>query len=170
MNLHAVFVGAVVLIVGIALSYVAVTSAVCPPEPPFTLNDTVYVFAVHVPVIVAVPLLTPRLALVHATPVAPALKDLLFTDHLLNVYPVAVIAAGIVNVPSYVHDAGLVGAVPRPPFAHFRVMVFAVHFAYNVTVAPLVLVRFVTLAPFEYDVPDPSALVFQPANVHPVRL
>ena len=45
--MNPVRVGAVVLIAGIAEPYVAVTLALCPPVPPFTLNDTVYVFAVH---------------------------------------------------------------------------------------------------------------------------
>ena len=40
-------VGAVVLIVGIAASYVAVTVAIWPPVPLFALNDTVAVRAKH---------------------------------------------------------------------------------------------------------------------------
>ena len=32
---------------GIAASYVAVTFELCPPVPPFELNDTVYLFGVH---------------------------------------------------------------------------------------------------------------------------
>jgi hypothetical protein len=56
-----------------------------------------------------------------------ALNVLLFTDHLLNVYPVAVIAAGVVKLAPYVQLAGVVGAVPWPPFAYDKLIVLPVH-------------------------------------------
>ena len=55
-----------------------------------------------------------------------ALKVLLFTLHLLNVHPVAVIAAGVVKLSPYVQLAGVVGAVPCPPFAYDNVIVLPV--------------------------------------------
>ena len=96
------------------------------PLAPFALNVTVNLFADHVPVIVAVPLYTPRFSLLHVTDVF-ALNVLPLTVQPPNVYPSAVMASGVVNVPPYVQLAGVVGAVPRPPFAHFNVIVFAVH-------------------------------------------
>ena len=57
-----------------------------------------------------------------------ALNVLLFTDHLLNVYPATpVIAAGVVKFPPYVQLAGVVGAVPWPPFAYDKLIVLPVH-------------------------------------------
>ena len=92
---------------------------ILPPVAPFAFNVMVFVFALHDPVIVAVPLHTPRFALVHATLVLAlnCVVDVPLVFHLLNVYPVAVIAAGVVNDPSYVQLFGVVGAVPCPPFA-----------------------------------------------------
>ena len=62
---------------------VCVPSVVLP-----VLNVIVHVFAVHEPVIVADPLVTPKFAEVHATLVAPALNCVVlvpFVTHLLNV-------------------------------------------------------------------------------------
>lgn len=67
-----------------AVSNVAVSGCVVPCVPLFNAYDIVYVFAVHVPVIVTDPLVTPRFVLLHVTD-APASNVLLFTDHLLNV-------------------------------------------------------------------------------------
>jgi hypothetical protein len=115
-----------IVAVGIALPYVAVTLAVpAVASDAFLFNVTVYVFAVQVAVKVALPLVTPRFVLLHVTLVL-ALNVLLFTLHLLKVYPVVVIAAGVVNVPPYVQLAGLVGAVPCPPFAYDNVIVLPV--------------------------------------------
>ena len=67
--MYPVFVGAVVLIDGIAELYVAVTFALCPPVPPFALNDTVYVLyfvliSIPLPAEVTVTVYTPSVAVI----------------------------------------------------------------------------------------------------------
>ena len=49
------------------------------------------------------------------------------------------------------------------------VYLFADHWAYWFTVAPADVVRFLTLAPFSYAVPEPFDNPFQPINVQPVK-
>ena len=57
-------------------------------------------------------------------------------------------------------DAAVVLAiVPDPPFERYEIVGFVVHSANNMT--GLVMVN---VSPGEYDVPVPSALVFQPEN------
>jgi hypothetical protein len=72
---------------------------------------------------------------------------------------------------SYVQVTLLTLALPlvAPFVLNVTVYVFAFHWAYNVTVAPFVAVRFTTCL-FVYFVPLPSALVFQFWNVQPVNV
>ena len=101
-----------------------------PPVPPLVVssNVIVYVFAVQVAVNVALPLVTPKFVLLHAM-LVEALWFVLFTFHLLNVYPVTpVIAAAVVKLLPYVQDAGVVGAVPLPPLAQVKLIVLPLQF------------------------------------------
>jgi hypothetical protein len=78
-------------------------------------------------------------------------------------------AGAVQFVPSYVH-VWVDGFVPvPPPFAYLIVNVLATHCAYNVIVVPSVAVRFSTLCPFVYAVPEPFAAVFHPLKCHPVN-
>ena len=125
-NVYPVFVGAVLEIVGIAESYVAVTFSLCPPVPPFTLNDTVYLLAVALAVsfvfdvIVTVVAFVVALAgsfpefFVHFSHLYPAFETV---ASMLTCFPCLYVFASVVLVPPL-----LTADIPVP-FANVNVYV-----------------------------------------------